>query len=50
MGLSVALGLITQAPALLLYPDAFLSPFALVYYVVILADILWIFKSGNRQH
>jgi uncharacterized RDD family membrane protein YckC len=49
LGLYIALGLITLAPALLLYPDAFLSPFDLVYYGVILADILWIFKSGKRQ-
>ena len=49
IGLYIALGVITLAPALLLYPDAFISPFDLVYYVVILADILWIFKSGKRQ-
>lgn len=49
IGLYIALGLITLAPALLLYPDEFLSPFDLVYYVVILVDILWIFKSGKRQ-
>ena len=49
IGLYVALGLITLAPALLLYPGAFLTPFDLVYYAVILADILWIFKSGKRQ-
>ena len=49
IGLYVALGLITLAPAILLYPDAFISPFDLVYYVVILADILWIFKGGKRQ-
>ena len=49
IGLYIALGVITLAPALLLYPDAFISPFDLVYYVVILVDILWIFKSGKRQ-
>ena len=49
IGLYVALGLITLAPALLLYPGAFLTPFDLVYYAVCLADILWIFKSGQRQ-
>ena len=49
IGLYIALGLILLAPAVILYPDAFLSPFDLVYYVVILVDILWIFKSGKRQ-
>jgi uncharacterized RDD family membrane protein YckC len=49
IGLYVALGLITLAPALLLYPGDYLTPFDVVYWGVTLADILWIFKSGNRQ-
>jgi uncharacterized RDD family membrane protein YckC len=49
IGLYVALGLMTLAPALLLYPGDYLTQFDIVYWVVTLADILWIFKSGNRQ-
>ena len=48
-GLYFAIGIATLAPASLLYPNSFLSGFDLVYWVVILADILWIFKSGKRQ-
>ena len=48
-GLYFAIGIATLAPASLLYPDSFLSVFDLVYWVVILADILWIFKNGKRQ-
>jgi uncharacterized RDD family membrane protein YckC len=49
LGLYFAIGIATLVPAILLYPDAFLTVFDLVYYVVILIDILWIFKSGKRQ-
>jgi uncharacterized RDD family membrane protein YckC len=49
LGLYFALGIATLAPALLLYPDSLLSIFDLVYYVVIIVDAFWIFKSGKRQ-
>jgi uncharacterized RDD family membrane protein YckC len=48
-GLFFAIGIATLVPASLLYPDSFLSGFDLVYWVVILADSLWIFKGGKRQ-
>jgi len=49
LGLYFTIGIATLAPALLLYPDAFLTIFDLVYYLVILVDAFWIFKSGKRQ-
>ena len=49
LGLYFAIGIATLVPAFLLYPGALLTVFDLIYYVVILADILWIFKGGKRQ-
>ena len=49
IGLYVALGLITLAPALFLFPGDYLTPLDLVYWSVVLADIFWIFKSGKYQ-
>ncbi|MDA3036568.1 MAG: RDD family protein [Actinomycetota bacterium] len=49
VGLYFALGIATLVPALLLYPDSFLTIFDLVSYVVILVDAFWIFKGGKRQ-
>ena len=49
LGLYFAIGIATLVPAFLLYQGALLTVFDLIYYVVILADILWIFKGGKRQ-
>ena len=49
LGLYFAIGIATLVPAFLFYPGALLTVFDLIYYVVILADILWIFKGGKRQ-
>ncbi len=49
LGLYFAIGIATLVPAFLLYPGELLTVFDFIYWVVILIDILWIFKSGKRQ-
>lgn len=49
LGLYIALGLITLAPAYFLYPGEVLTPFDVVYWGVVFVDVVWILKNNKRQ-